>query len=186
MTSLTGQMGLIFAGRLAALVLTFATPLVLARLFTTEEFGLYKQIFLLQGTLSFILGFGLPASLYYVLPPHPERRGALIRQTCVLLAVLGGVGAGAFWLLEGPVARWLNTPALVPLAPAIGALTLLMLIGSVLDVAMITAGHARLASVLAVLSEAARALLLVGGALLSRTAVGLAVGAVVFAALRVL
>ena len=55
-------------GRAVGFVAAFAIPVVLARVFTTSEFGTYKQLFLLFSTLFGIAQLGMAESLYYFLP----------------------------------------------------------------------------------------------------------------------
>ena len=72
---LTAQMVTLFIGKSMALLVTFAIPLVLARLLSQHEFGVYKQIFLLNGVLLSVMGMGIPSSLMYLLPRDTKSRG---------------------------------------------------------------------------------------------------------------
>ena len=183
--SLTEQMGVLFIGRVLALCITLATPLVVVRVFSQADFGLYKQLFLLQSMLCMMLSLGLPWSLYYFLPREGARRGTFVSQTLVLLTIVGGLGVLGCVLLKRGVAIWLNSPELEPLIPLVGVVSGLVLSSTVLEIVMITAGQARLASATIACSELARGGLIVGTAVAIQSIFALAVGMVVFACMRI-
>ena len=94
------------AGRAVAFLATFATPLVLARVFDQAEFGTYKQLFVVYTTLAGISQFGMAESLLYFLPASPGKGGRYVANALLVLA-----GAGLTWLgllaLAGPhLSRW--------------------------------------------------------------------------------
>ena len=66
------------AGRLVSAALTFALPLMLARLLAPHEFGTYKQFFLIAQTLQLTGQLGLTQSLYLL--SAARRQGA--RRLC--------------------------------------------------------------------------------------------------------
>src|SRR6266536_1368222 len=68
------EMAVLFLGRTLAFAVTFAMPLVLVRVFSQEEYGLYKQLFLVHESLVAILTLGLVSSLYYFIPNDPPNR----------------------------------------------------------------------------------------------------------------
>lgn len=162
--SLTRQMGLLFVGRTAGFVVTFAIPLVLARVFTLGEFGLYKQIFLIHGTLFTILSVGLPASLYYFLPRNVKERGAYISQTLLLLVGIGTIAFVGLIFFRGSISLLLNNPALSIYVPYLGLLTLLTLPSLILEVIMISTKQFKLASLTIVVSEFLKSLFTIGAA----------------------
>ncbi|MGV3592757.1 MAG: hypothetical protein ACO1PZ_13805, partial [Gammaproteobacteria bacterium] len=65
----------LMSGRALGFVAGFVVPLVLARAFGQAEFGTYKQLFLLYGTLFAVAQVGMAESLYYFLPSETERKG---------------------------------------------------------------------------------------------------------------
>ena len=92
--SLNKQMGFLFVGRLVAFSFVFAIPLVLVRVFSTEDFGLYKQLFLVHETLSLSLTLGLSASIFYFIPRYSSAWRAYLHQTLFILWCLGILGTG--------------------------------------------------------------------------------------------
>lgn len=167
--SLTRQMGFLFIGRLGAFVLTFATPLVLVRVFSQEEFGLYRQLFLICGTLLSILTFGFSASLSYFLPREPHERHVYVSQTLLAFTGLGIFGASILIAFKSSVALILNNSGLEDYLPYLAAFVLLSLITSVFEPLMISVKDVKLASVTSFFSELLRATLIVGASILTHS-----------------
>ncbi|HEX7120388.1 MAG TPA: oligosaccharide flippase family protein [Longimicrobiales bacterium] len=111
-SSLAVQSVILTAARAAGFALTFAIPLVLVRVFSQDEFGVYKQIFLISATLVPLFNLGLSASLFYFVPRDGGRGQRYVLQALALLA-LAGAAAGAGLALGGDVlAAALDSPAL--------------------------------------------------------------------------
>lgn len=183
--SLTRQMALLFLGRTAAFVFSFALPLVLARIFSAEEFGLYKQLFLIHGTLAAILTLGFSASLYYFVPRHaPREQQAYVAQTVLVLAVAGLLGAGGLIGFASEIGARLNNPALTHYLPYLAAFTVLTLVASLLETLMIVLKRAELASAASFGSELCRSAILTAAALLTHSMVALVLAALLWAAGR--
>ena len=77
------------AGRVPGLVVAFAIPLVLARVFDPTEFGTYKQLFLIYATLFGLAQLGMAESLYYFVPLSPAQAGRHVANALVALVTLG-------------------------------------------------------------------------------------------------
>jgi O-antigen/teichoic acid export membrane protein len=174
----------LMSGRALGFVAAFVVPLVLARLFDQHEFGTYKQLFLIYGTLFAIAQVGMAESLYYFLPSETAQKG---RYVVNVLLVLGGLGIGALWLLQAQqerIAALLNNPALTPYLPLTGLFLLLMLVSLVLEIVM-TADKKHLgASVAYALTDLCKAALMLLPVLLFGDLFWLLLGAVAFALAR--
>jgi len=66
---------LLMSGRTVAFAATFFIPLVLARIFDPAQFGTYKQLFLIWGSVYSVAQLGMASSLYYFLPRAPRLAG---------------------------------------------------------------------------------------------------------------
>jgi O-antigen/teichoic acid export membrane protein len=163
--SLTKQMGFLFISRIVAFAFVFAIPLVLVRVFSTEEFGLYKQLFLLHETLSMSLTLGLSASLYYFIPHYPREWRAYVYQTLFFLGCLGIVGAGGMVIFKSQMASLLNNPGIESYIPYLAIYTGISLLTSNLENIMVVLKHSRLVASTIVLSDFLRALLIIGAAI---------------------
>ncbi|MDN5864203.1 MAG: GNAT family N-acetyltransferase [Gammaproteobacteria bacterium] len=172
------------SGRTVGFIATFAIPIVLARLFSQSEFGTYKQIFLVFGTLFMIGQIGMAESLYYFIPSSRRSGGGFIANALAVLAVAGMALLALLWLNAQRIAGWLNNPELAGYLPYVGVFLLLMLMSAVLEITMIAREHHRLASGVYAVSDVARAALFVVPALVLHSLTALMVGAIAFAAFR--
>jgi O-antigen/teichoic acid export membrane protein len=183
--ALTRQMSVLFIGRGVAFLFVFALPLVLVRIFPPEDFGLYKQLFLIHGTLVTILTFGFSASLYYFVPRHtPHEQQSYVTQTLFMLTVLGLAGAGLLVAFKSQIAQTLNNPGLEQYLPYLAAFTVLSLVASVLETLMVILKRAKQAAVTSLGSEVLRAGLMIGAAVLTRNMLVLVLAALAWAGCR--
>jgi O-antigen/teichoic acid export membrane protein len=183
-SSQTTDTAVLFAGRLAGFAVTFAVPLVLVRVFSTADFGLYKQLFLIQGTLAPILALGFPASLFYFVPRRPEERPTYVVQTLVVLLASGLLGGGALLALRSPVALALNNPEIELYLPWIALFLVIFLVAVPLENVMVVSKQVQLASAAGFLSDLARGTLLIGSAALTRSMHAVVFAMILWAGLR--
>ena len=87
----SGPAFVITVGRTLAFGASFFIPVVLARVFSTEEFGTYKQVFILFDTLFYIVQAGLATSLFYFLPRAPQHAPRYVANTTITIALLATV-----------------------------------------------------------------------------------------------
>lgn len=175
---------LLTAGRAIAFAVTFATPLVLARVFDQAEFGTYKQIFLVYATCAAIAQLGIAESLLYFLPSAPHRGGRYVLNGVLVLAG-SGLACLSFLALAGPlIARWLGNPALSGLSALLGVYTLFTLPAAVLEIVMTARKRYGRAGVAYGLSDLVRAVALVAPAVVSGKLEWLLAGVVAFSAIR--
>ncbi len=97
--SLKKQTAFLFAGKLVAVVLRFMVPLLLVRMMSRQEFGLYKQALLLCFFFVPILQFGITDSILYFYPDN-EKKKELISQTVYLFLLIGMAFLAAFYLFH--------------------------------------------------------------------------------------
>jgi O-antigen/teichoic acid export membrane protein len=172
------------SGRAVAFGATFVVPVILARLFAPAEFGAYKQLFLIFGTLLIIGQFGMGESLFYFLPRAPERAGRYVANSLLFLAVAGALGLLVLWI-EGPaLAAWLNNPELARHLPMLGLFLLLMTMSFVLEIVVTARRQYGLAAWSYGVSDVVRGVCFAAGALLTRSLEGLLWAAVLFALCR--
>jgi len=174
----------IMAGRSIGFAVLFLLPLILVRLFDQAQFGTYKQVFLLYGTMINLAQVGMSESLFYFLPGASKDGGRYVGNT---MLVLGGVGllvAGLLVAGRGTIASWMNNPALGPLMPLVAVFFLLMLVSYVLEVVMTSHHQYAAAAASYGLSDVVRAGLIVAPVLWLHTVASVLYGAIAFAALR--
>lgn len=182
--SLLSQASLIFTGKSAGFILAFWIPIILVRLLSPEEFGAYKQFFLVGMTLISVLPLGLEASLFYFMPGDRARAATYFRQTALVLFVTGGLAGILVMAFRSGLATSLNAPALVDLAPLLAVYVLFEMGGQLLNLTVVIEQQARLAGVLFFAFDALRAVALVVPVYLTGDVYWLAAGAAGYAVVR--
>src|SRR5262245_12215985 len=132
--SLTAQAFWLLVAKTVGFALTMALPLVLVRTLSQDDFGLYKQAFLIVGTATTILPLGFGMSAFYFLPRGKDDRGSIVLHIVLVHAAVGGLAAAALCLWPGLLAVLFDSNALVPYAPQIGLVILTWTVGSFLDI----------------------------------------------------
>lgn len=174
----------LMSGRFLGFVAAFAIPIVLARIFDQTEFGSYKQIFLIFGTVFGIAQVGMAESLYYFLPSETRRSGGFVFNTLAVLGMFGMISLGALWLWRQEVAELLNNPGLAVYIPLVGVYLLFMLMAVVLEIVMTVRKQHFAASVAYAASDLIRAMFYIAPVLIFSDLRGLLLGAVAFAMIR--
>jgi O-antigen/teichoic acid export membrane protein len=183
-SSILGRARPLLLARLAGAALTFAVPLVLARVLVPASYGTFKQGWLLSQTLQLVLPLGLNLSLYYFVPRDRAARDGYVAQT---LWVMIGVGAlAAILVLDGGplVAGRFQNPELARNLPWVAAFTALSLAGAPLDVAWNASGRTGAAALVRVATEGGRAAAMVAGAALTGSVAGVFAGITVATGVR--
>ena len=172
--------------KVAGFGLSIALPMLLARRMEKAEFGLYRQVFLIINTAITLLPLSVGMSAYYFLPREPERKGAIAANIMLFLLAAGGLAAGVFLLWPDLARRITNEPGVLPYVPGIAVLILLWVIGSVMESMMLANQEVRLASVVVVVVQTARTVLLVVAALIDASLKAVLVAAIIQGVLQCL
>lgn len=183
--SLTFQLATLSVGRALGFVLTFVVPLILVRVFSPEDFGLYKQLFLIHSTVVSILTLGLSASLFYFIPRYPDECQAYISQTLLILLLTGLLGALSLVILRKPLGDFLNNPQLSPNIPYLAAFITLYLVTELLESIMVAFKRAELAAITFFFSELVRGSLMIAAAVFTHSIMVLIIACVAWCAFRV-
>ncbi len=171
-TSILRRAGPLMLARLMVAALTFAIPMVLARVLLPDSYGTFKQAWLISNTLFLVLPLGLTPSLVYFVPREPARKGHFISQV-LLLTTAVGVLAALLLLLAGPtVARVFHNEELAHLMGWVAAYTGFRLAGTCFDVVYMSEGRIKQSALVRVGSEAVYTVCLIVGALWTRSVAG--------------
>jgi O-antigen/teichoic acid export membrane protein len=100
--SISHQVGLLSLSRTFAYAVLFFVPIVNVRMLTVEDYGYYRQFWLIFETLTPILILGFPRSLLYSLPraDSPKEKSVYITQTVVFLSMMSLVSFGIYVALR--------------------------------------------------------------------------------------
>jgi O-antigen/teichoic acid export membrane protein len=182
--SVSGPTLVIVAGRAVGFVAVFAIPMVLARIFSTAEFGTYKQLFLLFSTLFGIAQLGMAESLYYFLPAKPREAGPHVANAIATLGLAGAGCVALLWALRVPISHWFGNPELSEDLVLLGLLLATMLVATMFEIVMISRHQHVKAAVTYAVSDLLRTLLFIVPAVGFRSLRGVLVGAVIFGFVR--
>lgn len=170
--SILRRAGPLMVARLAVAALSFAIPLVLARILLPASYGTFKQAWLLSSTLYLVLPLGLTPSLVYFVPREPGRKHLFISQVLLLTTALGALAGLVLWAGGPMVARAFHNDELRGLMPWVAAFTAFKLAGSSFDVAFMSEGRIRVSALVRAASEAFYTICLIAGALWTRSVAG--------------
>lgn len=82
--SLTSQAAHVFSSGVIQYVIKFATPIILVRIFTKEDYGLYSQVSLLAITMFAFIDLGYTNSLYYLFAKHDKEKSIVVNLNFLL------------------------------------------------------------------------------------------------------
>jgi O-antigen/teichoic acid export membrane protein len=174
----------LMSGRAVGFVAVFIIPVLLARLFDLDEFGTYKQLFLIYATLYCVGQLGMSESLFYFLPASPRSGGRYALNAMLVVGLAGGLCLGALWAGQTIIAAWFNNPALTEYLPLLGLFLVLMLMSSAMEIVMTARKRHTQASIAYAASDLLRCGLLILPVLWFGGMEWLLYGVIVFATLR--
>jgi O-antigen/teichoic acid export membrane protein len=146
--SLTAHVSWLMLAKTAAFVFNLVLPFLLVRRLDLLQFGVYKQLFLIIGTLVTLLPLGFSMSAYYFLPRERDRQGEVVLNILIFNAACGILACGAFLLWPALLDAIFHQPELTGYAPLVGLVILLWIVASALDTIPIAQGEMKLASIM--------------------------------------
>ena len=87
--SLTWRVCWLTFAKTAGFVFSLALPLLLVRRMDPEQYGLYKQVFLVVTTSMIVLPLGFQMSAYYFLPLKPDKQRETVANIMLFNAAAG-------------------------------------------------------------------------------------------------
>lgn len=154
--SLSSQAAWNFLGRAASFGMLVLIPIVLVRIFSKNDFGIYRQVLLIYFFIERILQFGVRHSLFYFLAHDPENRHRYVLNAVVVFLGLGILSLIALWIFKNMLGNFFDAPALKTLLPWVGVYILMMLVSSPFETILILESRAEGASVVAFLTQVFR------------------------------
>ena len=148
--SLTKQSMVLVSGRLIAFAVSMVLPIILVRMLTREEYGLYREIFLIHITLMPIVQQGIEQGLFYFIPRQPDKKRPIILHTFLFVLIIGTVVLLGLFVFQDGVAGLFNVPAMASFVPVLAVHLCLSIYSSFVESCMIAEGRATLASLFTV------------------------------------
>jgi len=151
--SLSAQSIILILGRTTAYLFSLLIPVALVRIFTQEQFGVYRQVFLLHATIYALGQMGLGQSLYYFLPRNPDKKDLFMWQTSFLLFITGVLSFLVLSIFKGPIADLFHSEELIEYLPLLALYSLFTIASSFLEISMIAERQVKLASLVHIVSQ---------------------------------
>jgi O-antigen/teichoic acid export membrane protein len=162
--SLTWRAGWLTLAKTAGFAFSLALPLLLVRRMDPEQYGLYKQVFLVVTTAMIVLPLGFQMSAYYFLPLKPGRQREIIANIMLFNVAAGLLAFLALLCYPSLLVVIFRGPQLLPYAPWIGVAILFWITGAFLETAPIANQEIQAATIIIVGVQATRALVFIAAA----------------------
>ena len=164
-SSLKTQSAWLLFAKLLGFAFAFILPLIVVRVLSKEEFGLYRMSFLLVMNAVAILPFSISLSAYYYLARDKTKRPAAVLNI-MLVHLLVGVLACLFTIFfPGLIGIAFGSERLGELAPLIGLAILLWLFSVFLEHVAVANREPKVSTVFIVFAQLSKTVLLAGFAL---------------------
>lgn len=146
----------------------FALPILLTRSLSQNEYGLFKQVFLIASTAVSLLPLGFGMSAYYYLPREsdPARRGQVIFNILLFNLLMGGAACLALIVWPEIMDRIFRDPGITSYAPLVGFVIVFWLFSAYLETVAVANQELRLATIFIVVGQLSRTVLLFGAAII--------------------
>ena len=162
--SLKERAAWVMVAKLIVFLFNIALPLLLVRKLSQENYGLYKQVFLVITTSVAILPFGFGMTAYYLLPREAENKHAVIFNILLYYLVIGTVALLTFALFPDLLANLLvgeqvasQNPhvrqQIIAFTTLIGVVILVSIFSSLLEVITIANQDIKLATIFIITSQ---------------------------------
>jgi len=183
--AISGPAVRLVAGRVIGGVVSFAIPVVLARVLVPSAFGTYKQLFLIYMTLYGVAQLGAAESLYYFVPRKPREAAQSVANALATLTLIGTICLAALWIERDRIAGWMGNPTIAMELPLLALFLALTLISAAFEIVMVSRKEAAKAAAVYAASDLGRTASFVIPAMAFGTLHAVLIGGVIFAALRV-
>lgn len=182
--SLTSKAAWFMAARGLSFALSFGLPLILVRRLDQNQFGLYKQVFLLTLTAINVLPLGVEMSAFYFLPRlrEPKERGRVVLNILIFYILMTGAAAVTLCLAPAVLTALFNSAELVRYALLIAVMIPFWGAPFLLEAIAIANQETKLASVLIVCAELGKTVVLVAAALVAPSVMTVIVAGIVHGA----
>lgn len=151
--SLTVRALWLLVAKILAFALSIALPLLLVRRLSQQNYGLYKQAFLVVGSALAMLPLGFQMSAFYFLPREKDRQGEIILNILLFHLLMGGLGALVLLLFPQLLSTLFHSAQLVDYAWIIAAVIFFWVVSSFLEVVSVAHQEARLSTIFIICAQ---------------------------------
>ena len=164
--SLTARALWLLVAKIFAFGFSIALPLLLVRRLSQQEFGLYKQAFLVVGSALTLLPLGSQMSAFYFLPREKDRQGQIVLNILLFHLVMASLGALVLLLFPQLLTTIFHSAELVEYSPLIAAAIFFWVFPVYLEAVSVAHQEARLSTIFIISSQLTKTLFLLLAAIL--------------------
>lgn len=166
--SLTAQAFWLLIAKTLGFMFAFALPVLLTRTLSQNEYGLFKQLFLITMTAVALLPLGFGMSAYYYLPRENDhkRRGQVILNILLFNLLIGAAACLVLIFWPSVITRVFRDPGISAYAPLLGIVILLWLFSQFLETVAVANQELKLATIFIVAGQLTRTVLLLAAAII--------------------
>ena len=185
-SSLTVQAFWLLIAKTLAFVFAFALPVLLTRTLSQNEYGLFKQVFLIVTTATALLPLGFGMSSYYYLPREKNEkvRGQVILNILLFNLLIGAAACLLLVFWPGLIAKIFRDPTIPTYSSLVGAVVLVWLFSAFLEIVAVANQELRLATVFIVFGQLSRTVLLLAAAIVFDSVTALIYAALIHGTLQ--
>lgn len=152
-TSLKAQSAWLLVAKIIGFVFAFILPLLVVRILSQDEVGIYRQAFLVIMNAAAILPVGFSMSAYYFLNREKERRNAAIFNILLFNFTVGGLAFLTLFFFPQILGKIFQSAEMTRLAPEIGVVIWIWIISTFLETVAVANQETKLATVFIVFSQ---------------------------------
>ncbi|MCK5450695.1 MAG: oligosaccharide flippase family protein, partial [Candidatus Omnitrophica bacterium] len=183
--SLTIQTIVLLAGRLSKAGIQIILPIILVRLISPGDYGIYKFIFLVQGTIFVALPMGMIQSLYFFVPKGQTPK-IYIRQSLLYLHLISGLVLAIGFIFSVPFSQIIKAENNYLLYLIVLPSLILPILSAPIEITLLAEKKAHYASLVTVVNGLFSTGILLGCAIIFRTIYALMIGLLVHCFLKLL
>jgi O-antigen/teichoic acid export membrane protein len=160
-------------------------PIVLVRILSQDQYGVYKQVFLFAGTATNFASFSVAVSALYFMPRQPQRGGQIALNIIVYNLFVGLVPLLALAFFPQVLNLVFRGGDLQPYALLLGIFVLLLLNANLVETIPVAMQDVRNSTVFVVGTQLAKAMAMVLAAVIFETVRSILLGSIITAGLSV-
>ncbi len=161
--SLYSSVGWLMLAKVIGFVFTLLLPLLVVRVLTKSDVGMYQQVFLVISTVSSILPFGFSMSAYYFFSREKENINYYLFNILFFNFIMGGIACLFLNLFPQFLGNLFKDEEMTRFAPQIGLVVWFWIFSAFLEVVAVANQESRLASVFIILAQFTKSVFLVAG-----------------------
>ncbi len=159
--SLRNQSAWLMFAKTIGFFFSFALPFFVVRLLPQDEFGIYRQSFIVLTNIVSIFPLGFAMSAYYFLSREKEIRTSAIFNILLFNFFAGGIAFLTLWLYPDLLVLIFKSEEMKRLAPLIGLASWIWIFSVFLETVSVALKETRAATIFIILAQMSKAVLFI-------------------------